>query len=177
MIRILALPLFALAATVALAAPADAAAPVAPRLSIGGVDQLPQPLPYPYDEQADAKAVVAKAKAKAKREHKTLLIDLGGNWCPDCRVLMGIMGLPELKPFLDKHFVIVTVDIGRYDKNGDIAGQYGIARLQGVPAVLAIDPKTDRLLNKDRLSALSDARHMTPQALADWLAQWAPGHA
>jgi thiol-disulfide isomerase/thioredoxin len=176
MIKLTALPLAALA-VFALAVPAGSAVPTAPHVSIAGVDQLPQPLPYPYDEQADAKAVVAKAKAKAKREHKTLLIDLGGNWCPDCRVLAGIIGLPDLKPFLDKHFVIVTVNIGRYDKNGDIAAQYGIAKLQGVPAILAVDPKTDRLLNKDRLFALSDARHMTPQALADWLAQWAPGAA
>lgn len=148
------------------------AAPPAPHVSIATIDQLAQPLPYPYDEQADAKAAVARAKAQAKREHKRLLIDLGGNWCADCRVLAGILDLPELKPYLAKHFVIVSVDIGRYDKNGDIAGHYGIDRLHGVPAILVIDPVKDRLLNDGRLSALSDARHMTPQALADWLAQW-----
>ena len=150
----------------ALAAPA-------PRLPIASVEQLPQPLPYPYDEQADAKAAVARAKAQAKREHKTLLIDLGGNWCGDCRVLAGILDLPELKPYVARHFVVVKVDIGRYDKNGDIAARYGIAKLQGVPAILAVDPVHDRLLNNGRLFALTDARHMNPQALADWLAQWA----
>ena len=170
MIKLSVLALSALLA--AAAAPALSAAP-APRLSIGSVDQLAQPLPTPYDEQADAQAAVARAKAQAKRQHKTLLIDLGGNWCADCRVLAGILDLPELKPFLAKHFVIVSVDIGRYDKNGDIAGHYGITGLHGVPAILAVDPVHDRLLNRDRLSALSDARYMTPQALADWLAQWA----
>lgn len=171
MTKISALALPALAA-LAFAVPA-LAAPPAPHVSIGSIDQLAQPLPYPYDEQADAKAAVARAKAQAKREHKRLLIDLGGNWCGDCRVLAGILDLPELQPYLAKHFVIVSVDIGRYDKNGDIAGHYGIGRLQGVPAILAIDPVKDRLLNDGRLSALADARHMTPQALADWLAQWA----
>lgn len=165
------LPLIAMAAALTVA-PAHAA-PQAPHLSITTIDQLAQPLPYPYDEQADAKAAVAKAKAQAKREHKTLLIDLGGNWCGDCRVLAGILDVPELQPFVARHFVIVTVDIGRYDKNGDIAAHYGIARLQGVPAILAVDPVHDTLLNKDRLFALTDARHMNPQALADWLAQWA----
>jgi len=28
-------------------------------------------------------------------------------------------------------------------------------------------------LNPGKITALSDARHMTPQAIADWLAQWA----
>jgi thioredoxin-like negative regulator of GroEL len=171
MTKLSALPLFAFAAA-ALAAPLAAQAP-APRLSVTSVDQLAQPLPYPYDEQADATAAVAKAKAQAKRERKTLLIDLGGNWCGDCRVLAGILELPELKAYVAKHFVVVTVNIGRYDKNGDIAAHYGIARLQGVPAILAVDPVHDRLINKDRLFALTDARHMNPQALADWLAQWA----
>ncbi len=171
MTRFLALAVTALA--VALPATPSAAAPVAPHLSIADVSQLAQPLPYPYDEQADAKAAVAKAMAQAKRQHKRVLIDFGGNWCADCRVLAAVMEQPELKAFLDRHFVVVTVDIGRYDKNGDIAAHYGIARLQGVPAILAIDPVRDRLLNNGRFSALSDARYMKPQALADWLAQWA----
>ena len=109
-----------------------------------------------------------------KREHKRLLIDLGGNWCLDCRVLAGIMELPELHTFLNRHFVIVSVNIGRFDTNGAIAAHYGITRrLDGVPAILAVDPVHDRLLNRDKLFALSDARHMTPQGLSDWLAQWA----
>jgi hypothetical protein len=40
--------------------------------------------------------------------------------------------------------------------------------------VLVVDPASDRLVDAGHISALSDARHMTPQALADWLAQWTP---
>jgi hypothetical protein len=89
-------------------------------------------------------------------------------------VLAGIMELPELQPYLARHFVVAKVNIGRFDKNGDIAAHYGITgRLDGVPAILAVDPVHERLLNRDKLFALADARHMTPQGLADWLAQWA----
>ena len=168
-----ALAALSLLAAFALSAPAPAGPP-APHVSVASVDQLPQPLPYPYDEQADAKAVVAAARVQARREHKKLLIDLGGNWCGDCRVLASIMALPDLKPFLDRHFVVAKVDIGRYDRNGDIAAHYGVTgRLDGVPAILVVDPMHDRLVNGGRLFALTDARHMTPQGLADWLAQWA----
>ena len=84
------------------------------------------------------------------------------------------MALPEFKAFVDRHFEVVTVDIGRFDKNGQVPARYGLkGRLAGVPAVLIVDPKTDRLVNAGRETALADARHMTPQALADWLAQWA----
>lgn len=155
-----------------LAAPASLLAAPAPRVSISSLDKLPQPLPLPYDEAANADRQVAAAKAKARREGKKLLIDLGGNWCPDCRVLAGVFELPEVKAFLRRHYVVVTVDVGRMNRNLQIAQHYGVDRLRGVPAVLVVDPRADRLLNRDRLFALSDARHMTPQALADWLAQW-----
>lgn len=167
------MPVLLAALAIATPAAAPALAAPAPRVSITTIDQLAQPLPYPYDEQADAKAAVAKAKAQAKREHKKLLIDFGGNWCPDCRILAGIIALPEVKSFVEKHFVEVTVNIGRYDKNGDIAAHYGFPdRLKGVPTVLIVDPRTDQVINKDKTFALTDARHMSPQALADWLAQW-----
>jgi len=165
--------LSALLATSLLPIAAPAMAAPAPKVRAATLDQLKQPLPFPYDEKANADQQVAAAKARAKKEGKTLLIDLGGNWCLDCRVLAGIMELPEVQSFIQKHYVVVTVDIGRFDKNAQIARPYGVTSLKGVPALLIVNPKSNKLLNGgDRLFALADARHMTPQALADWLAQW-----
>lgn len=162
-----------IAATAALLLAAPALSAPAPKVHIATLQELPTPLPYPYDEMRNADADVAAAKAKAKASHKLLLIDLGGNWCGDCRVLAGVMDLPEVKTFVDKHYVEVSVDVGRFDRNLQIPAHYGITkRLEGVPSVLIVDPKTDKLLNAGRVSALADARSMTPQALADWLAQW-----
>ena len=145
----------------------------APQVNIASFDQLAKPLPFPYDEKADADAAIAAARARAIKSHKRLLIDLGGNWCLDCRILAGTVALPELRTFVDRHFEVVTVDIGRFDKNAQVAARYGVkGRLAGVPAVLIVDPNSDRLVNMGHETALADARHMTPQALADWLAQW-----
>jgi len=151
-----------------------AAAPVqAPRVGITSLERLPQPLPLPY-HAGSAKAAVAQARARALKGHKRLLIDLGGNWCLDCRLLAGVMELPQMRPFVAKHFEVVTVDVGRFDQNLDIPAHYGIKdRLKGVPAVLIVDPRSDKLLNAGRETALADARSLTPQALADWLAGWA----
>jgi hypothetical protein len=155
----------------ALAAPAGAAP--APRVPIASFEQLAKPLPLPYDEQANARTVVAAARARAKARHKLLLIDLGGNWCLDCRLLAGTMDLPALHSFLDAKYEVAIVDVGRFDKNLDIPAHYGIKdRMEGVPSVLIVDPRTDRLLNPGHTAALADARSMSPQALADWLASW-----
>lgn len=161
----------ALIAFTTVAAPA---ATTAPHVAAMSFDQLAKPLPLPYDESANADQAVAAARARALTAHKRLLIDLGGNWCLDCRILAGTMRLPEIAAFVAAHYEVVTVDVGRFDKNGQIAARYGIrGRLAGVPAVLIVDPRTDRLVDAGHETALSDARSMTPQALADWLARWA----
>jgi thiol-disulfide isomerase/thioredoxin len=165
----------ALAAVAAALLPTAALAAPAPRVGITSFAQLKTPLPYPYDETADADAAVAAANARARATHRLLMIDLGGNWCPDCRILAGTMELPALKAFVDAHYVVVSVDVGRFDRNLQIPARYGLkGRLQGVPSLLIVDPRTDRLLDAGHTAALADARSMTPQALADWLAQWTP---
>lgn len=154
-----------------LAASALSAA-TAPQVSIGQLSDLSVP-DAPYDESADANQAVTSAFARAKAEHKRVLIDLGGNWCGDCRVLSGVMALPEMRRFLDAHYVVVYVDVGRFNKNLQIPARFGITqRLEGVPSVLIVDPN-GKLIDAGHIEALADARSMTPQAIADWLAQWA----
>ena len=155
----------------AMLTPASAKPEQAPRMHAQTLDDL-APLPLPYDEKANAARDVAKASARAKAAHKLLLIDFGGNWCPDCRVLAGIMEQPDLRAYLDRHFEIVSVDIGRFDKNENVPQRYGFKSLEAVPAVFIVDPRTDKVLNSKNILALSDARTMSPQAVADWLAKW-----
>ncbi len=151
---------------------AAAAAP-APHLAIASMADLPVVERQPYNETADAEAAVNAAFARAKQSGKRVLIDLGGNWCPDCVVLANIMQLPQMKPFIKNHFEVVAVDVGRFDKNLAIPARFGIVqRLKGVPSVIIAEPD-GKFVNQGNVSALSDARHMTPQSVADWLAQWA----
>ena len=152
-----------------------AEAATAPTVRIASLAVLPVVERSPYDPNADATASVDAAFARAKKSGKRVLIDLGGNWCPDCIVLANLMQLPELKSFLAAHFEIVSVDVGRFNKNLQIPARFGVTdRLKsgGVPSIIIAEPDGTFVNQKD-ISALEDARHMTPQAIADWLAQWA----
>jgi thiol-disulfide isomerase/thioredoxin len=159
-------------AALLLATPAFAAVP-APKPSIASLAELPVVIPQPYDEGANADAQVADAFARAKKSHKRVLIDLGGNWCPDCIILANFMKLPEMHRFMEAHYEIAAVDVGRFNKNLQIPARFGFTqRLKGVPTVLIATPD-GKLVNGDNVFATSDARHMTPQALADYLARYA----
>jgi len=166
--------IFLVLAIASLAAwPVFAAVPAPKVVSISTLAELQTPLPYPYDEHADADVTVNAAFARARAEHKRVLIDLGGNWCADCRILAAVMELPEVKAFVDAHYVVAVVDVGRFTRNLQIPARFGITqRLEGVPSILIADPD-GTLIDRGHVSALADARSMTPQALADWLAQWA----
>ncbi len=145
----------------------------APKPSIATLQQLPVVIMQPYDEQANADAQVADAFARAKKSHKRVLIDLGGNWCGDCIVLANFVRLPEMRRFVETHYEEVGVDVGRFDKNLQIPARFGFTkRLEGVPALLIATPD-GKLVNGDNVFATADARHMTPQALSDYLARYA----
>jgi thiol-disulfide isomerase/thioredoxin len=159
-------------ATLLFSAPAYAAVP-APKPSIADLAQLPVIEMRPYNESADADKAVAAAFARAKSSHKNVLIDLGGNWCPDCIILANFLKLPEMHRFMAAHYQIVAVDVGRFDRNLQVPARFGFKeRLKGVPTVLIATPD-GKLVNGGDVFAFSDARHMTPQALADYLARYA----
>lgn len=163
--------LLALAA-LALPGPALAQAVAAPRLKARTLAQLPLPLPAPYDSSRDARKDVDAALARAKKSGKPLLIDIGANWCVDCRILAGVLELPEMRRWVALHFELVQVDVGEFDRNLDLPRRSGATALEAVPAILVIDPRTRRLRNRDDILGLGDARLLQPQQMADWLARW-----
>jgi thiol-disulfide isomerase/thioredoxin len=162
-----------LMAATALLGTAAANAATAPHVALTSITALPVVERYPYDENANADDAVEAAFARARKSHKRVLIDLGGNWCGDCVVLANIMQLPEVKAFVASHFEVAVVDVGRETKNLQIPARFGVNLAGGVPTVLIVEPDGKTLVDSGHIAALEDARHMTPQGIADWLAQWA----
>jgi thiol-disulfide isomerase/thioredoxin len=165
--------MFKLAAIFLLTTVVAASAATPPILALHDMHKLPVVVTAPYDEKADADAQVAAAFVRAKQNGKLVLIDFGGNWCPDCVILANILRLPEMQPFMAAHYEVVSVDIGRFDKNLQIPARLGIDKKQivGVPAVLVVTPD-GKVINSDKFTMLDNARAMTPQAIADWLGRW-----
>jgi thiol-disulfide isomerase/thioredoxin len=149
---------------VAFAAPQQVARPVIT------LDKV-QAAAHPYDETADAHQSLAAAIAAAKRSGKKVLVDFGANWCPDCRALGGILGVDQIQAYVKANYEVAVVDVGRFNKNLDIAADYGV-KIHGIPTVMVIDPASNQVLNRDGLEALGDAGTMPPQAVVDQLVSW-----
>ena len=66
----------------------------------------------PYDESANAEIDLAYAITEANKANKHVLIEMGANWCPDCRTLGRYFQRKDIKAWLDERFIVVAVDVG-----------------------------------------------------------------
>jgi thiol:disulfide interchange protein len=71
-----------------------------------------------YPDPSQAKADLAAALKTAAAAHKRILLDFGGNWCPDCVVLDSYFHDPANRPILEANFVLVHVNIGMMAAQG-----------------------------------------------------------
>lgn len=128
-----------------------------------------------YSDTANAHADIKQALATAAREHKNVLLDFGGNWCGDCQVLDIYFHQPPNDTLLEKNFVLVDINIGRFDKNTDLAAKYGIPLKKGVPALAVLDSR-GHLLYSQRNGEFEAMRSMDPQSVTAFLERWKPKH-
>src|ERR1700731_2181249 len=91
-----------------------------------------------YPDPAQAKADIAAALKTAAATHKRVLLDFGGNWCGDCKVLDIYFHDQTNSPIVAANFVVVHVNVGHFDANQNIAGQYQIPLKKGVPAMAVL---------------------------------------
>ncbi len=112
--------------------------------------------PRPFDETRDAMADVDAALARAEARGVRALLVLGGNWCHDSRGLAAKFGTPALAALIAGKYELVWVDVGRRDRNLDVAKRFGVGDLLGTPTVLIVSP-AGALLNAGSVHDWRDA--------------------
>ncbi len=124
-----------------------------------------------YPDGAEAQADLNAALAKAAKEKKRVLIVFGGNWCGDCQVLEIYFHDAANRSLLEANYVVVPVNIGRYDVNLDLATKYGVPLEKGVPALAVLDSH-GQLLYSQRHSEFTAMRRMDSSSVTEFLQKW-----
>ena len=122
----------------------------------------------PYDENANAGEQISDALEKAKLKNKYVLLQMGGNWCPDCRTLGEYFSRPEIKTWLDERVFLVSVDVGEWDRNLDIVEEYENPISEGIPAMVLLNSNNE-VMFATLAGELASARSMSKNDLIDWL--------
>jgi len=122
----------------------------------------------PYNENADAKQDIQHALALAAAKHNDVIVIFGANWCGDCRMLDYSIKTGTSAPLLARDFQVVNVNVGRWDKNLDLAKSYGVPLEKGIPAV-AILSSANKVLYVTKEGELANARQMGENGIYDFL--------
>jgi thioredoxin 1 len=121
----------------------------------------------PYEEGVDAKAQIQAAIADATRAKVPVLVVFGANWCGDCKMLDLAFKEGASAPLIAKNFRVVKVDVGRFDRNADIAHGYGVPLKQGIPAV-AVLSQQGKVLYATKEGELANARKMGDRGIYEF---------
>ena len=122
----------------------------------------------PYDENADALENISMALKNAKLENKYVLLQMGGNWCPDCRTLGEYFSRSDIKQWLNDRLILVSVDVGEWNRNLDIVEEYGNPISEGIPALVLLN-SNDEVILATLAGELASARSMSKDDLIEWL--------
>jgi len=127
----------------------------------------------PYDETADAHQQVASAIAEASKAQKNVILVFGANWCGDCRALDAQMHKDELAAVIASNYEVVKIDVGRFNKNKEIAAKYHAPLAHGIPTLAVLDPAGNVLYAMDQ-GQFSNARSMSYESIREFFLKWVP---
>jgi thioredoxin len=121
----------------------------------------------PYNEAADAKLEIRQTLMEAATTNTPVIVVFGANWCGDCKMLDSAMKHGASASLLSRDFKVVKVNVGRFDKNLDVAKSYGVPLSNGIPAVVIISPRNE-VLYVTREGELANARKMGDKGIYEF---------
>ena len=136
-------------------------------LKLTSDDVLKTPLPLPYNGVIYKESEVNIFIENTIKDSKQPIVIFGGNWCPDCRILDGTLRMPSIKSFLELHYRILHIDVGRYDINMNLMDYFGIAKEKGVPRVLVFD-MDKKIINSSTTKEWTTARDRKEQEIFNY---------
>lgn len=88
----------------------------------------------------------ADARQKAINEHKLLLVDVGADWCSSCRAIQKqFFATTEFEETLAPYAIVTAINYIGTPEQEILKTKYTI---QGVPAVLLIEPATETIIKR-----------------------------
>ncbi|HET9177746.1 MAG TPA: hypothetical protein VFQ24_05245 [Terriglobia bacterium] len=83
------------------------------------------------------------------------------------------MHKPGLARLIARDFVVVKVDVERFDKNLDVAEKYGVPINKGIPAISVLNPR-GKVLYAQSQGQFANARVISYDSFLEFFKKWAP---
>ena len=97
------------------------------------------PHPEPYSGAVVTEHDLSKFIEITIHEDKQPIVIFGANWCPDAKLLEGVMQLPTVKTFLENRSKILHIDVGDYEMNTELFNLFDQGIQDGIPRVFIMN--------------------------------------
>jgi thioredoxin-related protein len=109
----------------------------------------------------------------AKSTNKTIILDVGGEWCIWCHRIDAFMhNTKEIKSLLDESFIVMKVNFSKENKNEKFLSEY--PEIQGYPHFFVLD-KNGKLLHSQNTGDLEKGKDYDKDKFVAFLNKWKPG--
>ncbi len=127
----------------------------------------------PYNAEAAAWSEVHQTLAKAQANDRLALIVMGANWCHDSRGLAAQFDKERFKTeLLDPNYELLYVDVGKKNRNIDIAQKFGVDDIVGTPTVFIVHPDGE-VLNLETAPTWRNADSRSEDEIFDYFMSYA----
>ena len=108
---------------------------------------------------------------KTLGQNKQPIIIFGANWCPDARLLEGVMRLPAVKSFLERNANILNIDVGNYEINTALFKMFDKNIQDGIPRVFIMN-KMGQNINLHVNETMRKARELSIQDIFNYFQEF-----
>ena len=129
------------------------------------------PHPEPYLGRKASILEIQEFIQRTIKSNKQPIVIFGANWCPDARLLEGVIQLPAVKNFLEKNANILNIDVGNYEMNTELFSFFDKNIEEGIPRVFIMDRK-GKTLNLHVNDTMRKARDLTTQDIFNYLQEF-----
>ena len=145
-------------------------------LMAGSLPALADANPHaPYHDDADAHRDLAAARERAASARHLVMVIFGANWCPDCIVQHHSLDTGATEKYARDHFDFVDVSVGEFDpqlgrfnRNWELAEELGVTLKKGIPAAVILRPD-GRVVARTMNGELEASRRYSPEQILDFL--------
>ena len=125
----------------------------------------------PYSGALVTQEALEEFIKKTIGQNKQPIVIFGANWCPDARLLEGVMRLPAVKDFLERNANILNIDVGDYEINTALFKMFDKNIQDGIPRVFIMN-RMGQNINLHVNETMREARELSIQDIFDYFQEF-----
>ncbi|MBI3124803.1 MAG: thioredoxin family protein [Ignavibacteriales bacterium] len=142
-------------------------------VSVGGfvsAQQETEKATHKFDPTRDPFADVKIAVEEATKDHKRILLDVGGEWCIWCHRLDNFIDEnKEIKNYLNENFIVIKVNVSEENKNEKFLAQF--PEIPGYPHFFVLDTN-GKFLHSQGTGELEKDKSYSAELILSFLKEW-----